>query len=748
MRLTTLIARGAAGLSLLLLPALAFAQDGAPGWGDSVATQRVTSRLVAERASAAPGTSLRVALDQTVIPQWHTYWKNPGDSGLPIKLKWTLPPGWSAGAIQWPAPERFEIGGLMNYGYQGVVRLVTTLTAPSDAKIGDVVNATAEGTWLVCKDICIPERVTLPLTLTVGPPVPGGPATAKLFREADAAMPRRGGATKINFVIGSGANRLDVAMTGPEAQRALGSYFFAEDQAVVAAAAKQMVTADDAGLHIALPSPGALPAGKIQGVLLIAAKDGGARRFIAVDAAPGLAAAGKTEAAVQDPLAVTPADAALPAASVVGPVETAPAAGLAAAPLDDGAAKIGLLQAALFALVGGLILNLMPCVFPILSMKAMALTRRGPGHARAHGLAYAAGVMVCFVVVAGVLIALRAGGAKIGWGFQLQSPIVVAVLAYTMFLLGLSMSGVFTLGNSVAGVGSGLAAKEGLTGSFFTGVLATVVATPCTAPFMGAAIGYALIQPWPFALTVFLALGFGMALPFVALTFYDPLLKRLPRPGAWMDRLKHVLAFPLYGSAVWLVWVLAIQAGPDAVAAALGGMVVVAFAVWFYGQKFEGPVWRRVSQAAVAASLIVAALALKGPVTRPAPTSVVGGTTMASADGPSPYSEVSLSELRAEGRPVFVNMTAAWCITCLANERTSLGRASVKDAMKAKNVAYLKGDWTNQDATITAVLQKHGRDGVPLYLLFVPGQEAPQVLPQLLTENIVLNALKAAPNRS
>ncbi len=739
------LARGLACLSLLLVPALAAGQEGAAGWGASVATPRVTSRLVAERASAAPGKTVRVALDQTVIPHWHTYWKNPGDSGLPIKLKWTLPAGWTAGPIQWPSPERFEIGGLMNYGYEGQVRLLTTLTAPANATAGDAVNATAEATWLVCKDICIPERVVLPLTLTVGPAGVADAAAAKLFREADAAMPRAG-AVKVAFVTGAAGNRLDVAMTKAQAAKALGSYFFAEDQAVLAAAAKQTVTADDAGLHIALPSPGPLPSGPVRGVLRISDKGGaGLQRVVLVNATPGPAAA--ADAAV-DPAVAQPAtavDAAAPAA-VAGPVETAPKAAQAAATAAPAqGAKLGLLQAALFALLGGVILNLMPCVFPILSMKALALTQHGPGHARAHGLAYAAGVMICFVAIAGLLIALRAGGATIGWGFQLQSPVVVAALALIMFLLGLSMSGVFTVGSGVVGVGSGLASQSGLTGSFFTGVLATVVATPCTAPFMGAAVGYALVQPWPFALTVFLALGFGMALPFVLLTFFDPLLKRLPRPGVWMDRVKHVLAFPLYASAVWLVWVLAIQSGPDAVAAVLAGMVVLAFAAWLYGLNLEDH-WRRISQGVVIAALAATVLLLRGPISTPAPKA--GAPAVVAEGAAGAYSEASLTQLRDSGRPVLVNMTAAWCITCLANERTSLSRASVKDAMSRKNVAYLKGDWTNQDAAITAVLQKHGRDGVPLYLMYVPGRAEPQVLPQILTETIVLNALNAAPDRS
>jgi thiol:disulfide interchange protein DsbD len=393
----------------------------------------------------------------------------------------------------------------------------------------------------------------------------------------------------------------------------------------------------------------------------------------------------------------------------------------------------------------------MPCVFPVLSMKAMALIKHAEkdhSTVRLHGVAYAAGVLVCFAVLALVLIALKSGGEATGWGFQLQSPVFVAAMAYLFFLLGLNLSGVFEIGTSIMGAGSSLSARSGYGGSFFTGVLAAVVSTPCTAPFMGVALGFALTQPTAVSLTVFLALGVGFALPYLLLTFVPTLVRLLPRPGAWMVRTRQFLAFPLYASVAWLIWVLAIQTGPDGVAAALGGMVLIAFAIWLWKAVGSARAHGRLVGRAGATAAFIAALAMVvGLGTIGTPSQSVS-TTGQSAAGPryEAFSAERLAALRDAGKPVFVNMTAAWCITCLVNERVALSSADVNDRFEALDITYLKGDWTNGDPEITALLEAFGRSGVPLYVLYGPGNAEPVLLPQLLTETIVLDALQGLSN--
>jgi thiol:disulfide interchange protein DsbD len=403
------------------------------------------------------------------------------------------------------------------------------------------------------------------------------------------------------------------------------------------------------------------------------------------------------------------------------------------------------------ALLGGLILNLMPCVFPVLSIKALSLLNHAHQtrlQARLHGLVYTLGVLASFALLGAVLIVLKAGGAQIGWGFQFQSPPFVLAAAYLMFAVGLSLSGVFSVGGSVAGIGSSLAARSGYSGSFFTGVLATIVATPCTAPFMGGALGYALTQPPAELMAVFLSLGFGLALPYLLLSNWPLLQRCLPRPGRWMERVKEVLAFPMYAAAVWLVWVLAQQAGSNAIAIALGGMVVIAFAAWLFETTRSGSTLARRSGAGVAALAVAGALAGGYLGVKADSADTTRMTDSASAEKISlPYTAERLQALRTRGEPVFVNLTAAWCITCLVNERVALSKSSVVEAFRKAGITYLKGDWTNQDRQITRQLAAFGRSGVPLYVFYPHGVDAgPVVLPQLLTPEIVLAAVSSSPS--
>lgn len=676
-------------LALLAAPLLALA---AP---PEAATEHVKARLVSSQAAVAPGQRFTVALEQDIKSHWHTYWLNPGDSGQATSITWS---GAEAGPIQWPTPSVQAIGPLVNYGYEGRPALLVELTVPADAKPGGRFQPGAEVRWLVCKDVCIPEQVSLGLDLPVAAEAKAGPDAAQI-EEWRRAIPK-----PAPFAVQVKAAPQGVQLSGPTAGVSK-AYFFAETWGAVAHSAPQALKAEAGGWTLDIPAGDEpVPAGKpLAGVLTLATPAGPQAWTIAVAMPAG---AGKGPG---------PADLNAPAA------ETAPPA----APQSD----LGLLPALALALLGGLILNLMPCVFPVLSIKALALVNKGDH--KGEGLAYTAGVLASFAVLAGVLFALRAGGQQVGWGFQFHSPVFVLVVAYLLFLVGLSLSGLFAIGGSFTGVGSALASRQGLAGSFFTGVLAAVVATPCTAPFMGAALAFALAQPAVVLLAVFLALGLGLALPFLILAFWPAAQRWLPRPGAWMDKFKQALAFPMYAAVVWLLWVLAQQTGPDGVALALIGLVLIAFGLW----------WRHSSGASLvgtgaAVASLVLALGLAAWI-KP----VAADATVAADAATEAYSAARLADLRAQNKPVFVNMTASWCISCLVNERVALSRPEVKAAFAQAGITYLKGDWTREDPAITAVLKAHGRSGVPLYLYYAPGAAEAQVLPQILTPGLVVEAV-------
>ncbi|WP_462330439.1 protein-disulfide reductase DsbD family protein, partial [Thiohalocapsa halophila] len=459
----------------------------------------------------------------------------------------------------------------------------------------------------------------------------------------------------------------------------------------------------------------------------------------------------------------------LDATAAAAPGETGPGAASVSSAGPAGAQDLGLPLALAFALLGGLVLNLMPCVFPVLAIKALGLAGQGGARfsARAlHGLAYTAGVIAFFLALGLLLLALRAGGAAVGWGFQLQSPLFVTLMAYLFVVLGMSLAGALTLGTGLMGIGQGLdqgldqgmgrgggrdgvGKAEGHLGAFITGALAALVAAPCTAPFMGAALGYAMTVPWPAALAIVLALGLGMALPFLLLALSPGLARRLPRPGPWMETLKQALAFPMFATAAWLLWVLAVQTGTGGLAAALTGMLVLTFALWVQERtRYVRKPWPRVGVGAAVLGLGLAlwlGLGLTGrePGAPSLTASDAGPGAGASAAIPAePYSAERLAAARADGRPVFVNMTAAWCITCLVNERAALSRAAVARAFAERDVLYLKGDWTNRDPAITDYLAGFGRNGVPIYVFYPPDGE-PRVLPQVLTEATVLRQIGA-----
>jgi thiol:disulfide interchange protein DsbD len=676
--------------------------------GAHAAEPKVRAELIADVGAVTPGQPFRAGLLQRITPHWHIYWKNPGDSGEPTRLTWTLPEGFTASDISWPLPDAIPVGPLMNYGYSDELLLPVTITPPTQLD-GDAVTLKVRADWLVCEKICIPESADLALTLPVaqgGAAAPPGPH-ADLFAQTERQLPALATWTS-TFTSTPQMLALDIAASDLDASRITNATFFPDTWGLVEHAEPQTLQWTDGGLRLAL-KPGELAGDDLEelnGVLVLEEQLGDAR--------------------VRNGFAVR----AVKAERALSPAPTAAAAGL------------GLWQALLFAFVGGLILNLMPCVLPILSLKALTLAGHGAhdGGAVRSGVAYLAGVLVSFAALAVLLAILRNTGLAFGWGFQFQSPVFVLAMAALFMALGLSLSGVFDIGGSTVGLGDNLTRMPGHTGSFFTGVLATVAATPCTAPFMGVAIGYALTRPSLEMTAVLLVMGLGFALPMLALSVSSGLRRILPRPGPWMQTFKQVLAFPLYATVAWLVWVLSLQTGSDGVLSAGVVLTAVAFAAWLLGAGRS----RSGARSAVAVILAIGAVAVTAPWLQPQPHSVAAAPHDGAAS--ERFTPERVAELRAAGRPVFVNLTAAWCITCKVNERVALSSEAFRKALQEHDVAYLTGDWTSQDDRITQTLRTFGRAGVPLYLLY-PADTTREaiVLPQILTEAIVVRHIAELP---
>lgn len=693
----------------------AAAPDAAP---ERARTEQVEVRLISETPTVAPGQTIYLGLEQRIIPHWHTYWKNPGDSGTSTAIEWTLPAGVTAGDIIWPAPSRFTIGPITNYGYADQVVLLTKLTVPASQTVGSKIPVLAKVSWLVCEENCIPQDATLRLELTVN--TPAAPVSDDEQKQLiDAALKRIPAAVDWKAVYQRDGGKLSAHLTLPAeiAGKPVAALvanhdlaFYPSEWGTIGHNAAQQFSLQGQQLTIAL-APGETPpaAGTpVRGVLVVAEKDskGQGRHVHAVELGAGAA-----------PTPSPPSD------------ET-----------------ITLWRALLLAFAGGIVLNLMPCVFPVLSIKALGLLKHSDlstAQKRLQGVAYTVGVLASFTLLALALIALKSVGAQVGWGFQFQSPYFVLGVAYLIFVVGLSLSGVFALGGP-ADLGSNLANRAGYSGSFFTGVLATIVATPCTAPFMGAALGFALTQPSMLLWLIFIALGLGLALPYLLISAWPALHAVLPKPGLWMERLKQALAFPMYGAAAWLVWVLAQQAGVNAVALALGGMIVLALLAWLFDstRTTSGKARLAANGVVLAGALATVALSLEAVGTVGAENKQVARAGAGSHW--EPYSPARLDELRQQGTPVFINLTAAWCITCLVNERVALSQPQFKELLQKERITYLKGDWTNQDPQISALLKQYGRSGVPLYLFYPSGVGSTAVvLPQILTHDIVSSAFQS-----
>lgn len=671
---------------------------------ETVDTGKVVASLVSSNDSAAPGETIEVALRTILDTGWHTYWRNPGDSGEPVQLDWQLPEGWEAGEITWPLPMTLPTGPIINYGFEGAPLFPVSMTVPEAAEPGTIQTLTLDFYYLVCADICIPENGSASIDIAIGETMKD-PRWEPLIQDALNRAPKP--ASFSAAIRQEGEEAVLTLKDLPEADFS-DAYFFPFDQGVVQHSAPQRAAIGEDGVEIRAASDFAWTDGlpdEIVGVLSY--MEDGTRTGSEVTVEVG-------------------------DALDIGLVDSAGSAGAASA------TSFTLLGAIFGALLGGLILNLMPCVFPVISMKALSIAKTAHGERaviRREAWAYTAGVIATFLVLTILLIALKAAGSEIGWGFQLQSPLVVAGLALLIFTVGLNLLGVFELGSSFQNTGSSLTTKGGVRGSFFTGLLAVIVATPCTAPFMAGAVGYAVAQPVAVTVAVFLALAIGFALPFLLIAYVPRLLKVLPKPGPWMVRFKELLAFPMFAAAIWLVWVVSLQAGPTGLLQVLSAMLLIALAVWAFKSQKK---WVK----GIAALLCLLAIFVIISI-RPNTASTVNLTQEA-------WSTERVDELRAEGRPVFVDFTAAWCVTCKVNETLVLEKDKTKQLFVDTDTAFLVADWTNKNDEIAQELERYGRAGVPLYLVFPSGDNSvsAEVLPQVLTYDVVKEAIERAKSGS
>ena len=670
----------------------------------------VTAALVAEETALRPGAEMWVGVRLEMDEHWHTYWINPGDAGLPTTIRWDLPEGFEAGDIQWPVPITFPLDGLVNLGYEDVVLLMVPLRVPADLEVGSEVELRAHVDWLECKDVCIPGDATVSLRLPV---MAGAPAmneqTAGLFASTRDQLPSDAEGWGIDVSVEAGGTALLVQAQTPFAVTAAGETlaFFPEQEGLIEYAAPQTVSISDGGMELRVPLSGSGPIWPETLSGIIIARQGWDR--------------GSAPAAVRFSM----------------PFDKDAGAARAAMPTRSGGAPLTVPLAVILAFIGGLILNLMPCVFPILSLRIIGFVNQAESDAKSvwlHGLVFGAGILVCFWLLAGTLLVLKAGGAAIGWGFQLQSPLFVVAVASLFLLLALNLFGVFEIGTGWSGAAAGADKEQGLHGAFLSGMLATIVATPCTAPFMGSALGFALAQPASVAFGVFTALGVGMAAPYLLLSRFPSWLSRIPKPGPWMESLKQGMGFVLLAFAIHLIYVyvgLRSEAASAALLRASMGLLLVAVGGWILGR------WGSLTrETATRWKARTACLIL-----------VVGGTwfatTLPKTFGWLPYDPVRVEQLVKQGKPVFVDFTAKWCTTCHLNKITTLNTQEVQDRFQELGVTIMTADWTDKNEMIAGILAGFGRSGVPVYLLYGARDDGePILLPEVLTRGIVLDALE------
>lgn len=653
-------------------------------WSDSFfKASDSTIEIISESKTMNAGDELLLGLQFKLSPGWHTYWKNPGDAGEGASVTWSLPEGIKASEILWPGPETIPVEPLMTFGYEDEITLLTNISASEAAVFPAILKAKIS--WYTCKDICVPQEANLELTIKGGDKrdtsFTNQLSTILLDLPTNLPSQHRVEALDDSYFL---------QMELKDDASINSAYFFPEEYGLISYSKKQITEINNNSLSLQVPgSEVDLKLQKFAGVLLLNSQNSSQFFNVSLD----LGNEQKAEAFSLMDLVIT----------------------------------------IVFAFIGGLILNVMPCVFPILSIKILSFVEQSEGSRKKmiqHGLSFSAGVLITFLSIAGLLLVLKSGGESIGWGYQLQSPLMVTLLIYLFVAIGITFMSNLILGGQLAQLGNFTQGYSDITGSFLTGVLAVIVASPCTAPFMGSAVGIALLQPGFSTVAIFISLGMGFAAPYLLLSFYPSLLRVLPKPGAWMETMKQFMAFPMWASALWLTWVLSGQVETDTVLMVLLGALLIALSLWLLekNQSSEGFIkWVAVS---VATLLLGSALWL-------APTDYENTQDKSSSNGDS-YTPELLEELLANDQPVFLNFTADWCITCKVNEAIVLNQTSIKSALKSKNIVYLKADWTRKDAAIADKLAEYGRTGVPLYLLFSPGG-VPTILPELLTEDILLS---------
>ena len=692
-------------LTVLLVPMLVAAESPAVG--------PVKASLVAENTSVRPGTPFLVAITFRIGPGWHIYWSNPGDTGLPTTIAWDLPKGFHASEIMWPVPQRFISLGLASYGYEDEVSLLTRITPPTSVPPGKVTFHAHVG-WLACRVECRPGETDLSLSLPVGSGTPiADTRSAVLLKEAASALPAA--VPGARFSSSMQGNRLVLRADGLSVASAATIYFVPSAAGILAEGAAQNARVAASSLTVEMAAAPKQPdARRVRGVL-VAQDQTGVRGF-------------EVDTLVEGVAAVTP------------PSEAA------------GGGTASFLIALALAFVGGILLNLMPCVLPVVSLKILSFVRtsreRG-GSAFRHGLLFVAGVLVSFWAIAAILVGLRAGGQLVGWGFQFQSPAVVAVTASLFFLIALNLLDVFELRLPirVAALSAG-----GGAGAFLSGLLATAVATPCTAPFMGGALGYALTQPPAVGLGVFTALAAGLAAPYLLLSAIPGLVSRIPKPGRWMVTLRQILAFPMLGAVIWMLYVLDTLSGFPALMTLLCALLLAGLGAWIYGRwgGLDRSLPSRFISASLAAVLVLGGAAFSAVTSGSAPTATaaraatrVAAGVAATADPAAweSWSPQRVAELQAAGTPVFVDFTAKWCLTCQVNERVALRSPAITRAFRQAGVATLQADWTDRSDAIARTLATFGRAGVPVYALYPRGSASPVLLPELLTPGVVREAL-------